>query len=1082
VIGPGPAEAAGLHLGALVMSRDHRSLGIGKIANVANDAATIEYFDSVANPVAERLQAGLDRLVVARLDRQMRVYFRREETWGVGRVLDEELGRVCVRPPGDAPDVWLGVEELFVRWDMPLDDPVAVLRDRAIETPYYYFARRAFVDSMLAEDAAARGNRALTSSAIEIYDHQIAVASRVLADPVRRFLLADEVGMGKTIEAGLVIRQHLLDNPEGSIRVVAPSRMSHQWDRELRDRFFIDDAVLSTVEVLRTEDPAAWRQSREHPVPDLLVIDEAHHVARWAHGSADQQRRFRFAADLAHASTGLLLLSATPVAHNEATYLSMLHLLDPDNYRLDQGEEFRLRVANRHDLARAFVLFRPGQSYRRLHRNADRLRELLGQDENSLGRLDELLELGPDAERHRLDERIRALRVAISDRHRIHYRMLRNRRDEADDFPVRGRRLARTVPTAPEDGFRFADWFDRWKTALAADAADDEMGDWHPVARFVFDRALAFPAVLSAAVAYRLGDQAASVVAEISSVELAAIDAVPPGPEERLALEALAELDLLRTEEARLQHVSDLVWALPRRHKIVVFAGFTATARLITAALESLLDRGQVAAHTAELSVIESEAALRRFRDERSCNVLVCDASAEEGLNLQFADILIHAELPSDPNRLEQRVGRLDRHGPDTPVDNIVLADGYEGSFLDAWLTVLRDGFGVFDRSISSFQFIVDTLLPELTAALIEDGPLGLQHSSASIPERLESERREISEQDQLDAIEAVDLTQPVAGAIRSLDVNWDELQADHEALICTGKGHLRFAREPFFRDDALCSYWSSDPRRGGEPLIPQRDLTAYVLGAVSERGSVRNGSHERAAALRYPGSRVWRAGDPFLDGLLRYVRERDDRGRAYGIWRHSPDLQEGQVVAALRFDLLVQAAPVLPQRSEPERSVLQRRANSLLPPEVETVWIGTDLLEVSDHRLRARLAAKYSPSFGDSRLGIDRWAAVEGALAGMNWSSWCSEARVRAERIVLARDSVETRIRLAAEAGATLGIARVEALRTRQSLRPDSAEALLFERGAAESVVSAVQRPRVEFDAVGLIILAPESAQQTSV
>ena len=180
---------------------------------------------------------------------------------GVGRVIDEEFGRVLVRPPGTAEDRWRGIEDLFVRWDRPVGDPVAVLRDRALETPYYYFARRAFVDAMFAQDTAVRGNRSLTSASIEIYDHQVRVASRVLADPVRRFLLADEVGMGKTIEAGLVVRQLLLDQPESYVRVIAPTRMCHQWMRELRERFFIDDSLLSTVEVLDAADSGSWRVS-----------------------------------------------------------------------------------------------------------------------------------------------------------------------------------------------------------------------------------------------------------------------------------------------------------------------------------------------------------------------------------------------------------------------------------------------------------------------------------------------------------------------------------------------------------------------------------------------------------------------------------------------------------------------------------------------------------------------------------------------------------------------------------------------------------------------------------------------------
>jgi ATP-dependent helicase HepA len=1062
-------------VGSLVISLDHRDLGVGKVARTSATTVTIEYFDSVADPVAHRVEVAQSRVVTAHLDRQLRVFHRSSHGWRVGRVMEVEFGRVRVRPPGEGEDVWLGLDELYVRWDRPLKDPLGVMRARAMETPHHYFARRDFVDAMLEEDAASRGNRALTSSAIELYDHQIEVASRILSDPVRRFLLADEVGMGKTIEAGLVIRQLLLDSPDASVRVVAPERMCHQWVRELRDRFFVEDALESKVDVCASDDMAAWALSGSEAAPTLLVIDEAHHVAGWAGASTAARERFAQVAQLAHAAHGLLLLSATPVAQNEATFLAMLHLLDPDNYGLGDLDDFRRRVENRHHLARAFVLFRPGQSFRRMSRGGEDLRALLAGDDASIDRLDGLLRAGPDASRDELDRRIRALRVAISDRHRIHYRMLRSRRDDAEDFPVRGRRLECVLTASCEGTDELTAWLDRWRNAVVADAgtAGD---DWTPVARIVFEHALAFPDVLGAVIRRRLGLPSGAIAIKLSSADEEALAAYPPRAEERAVLESWLDYDTSDVADARIQTLLDYIWSVPRRRKVVVFASFDSTAVRLAEALTDLLAEGQVAVHLAQSSIGDGEAALQRFREERTCNVLVCDASAEEGLNLQFADVVVHAELPGDPNRLEQRIGRLDRHGPDTPVDNVVVADGQEGSYLDAWIAVLRDGFQIFDRSISSFQFVVERLLPELVTTFVQDGPPGSRRLAETIPARLEEERREISEQDQLDAIEAIELTHPVADALRDLDGRWDELEAYHERLVCSGKGQLRFVRRAHYEDDALCSYWASDPQRGGEPLVPVRDLTAFMLGALSEPESVRWGSHDRAAVLRHPGKRLWAAGDPFLDGLFRYVRERDDRGRAYAFWKQQRDLEEGMTRAALRLDVIVEPGDVQGDLSDKESSVLWRRAAGLLPPFVETVWVGPDLAEIIDSKTLRRLSSKYSPAFGDTHLHAGRWAIVEQALPGLDWETWCTQALELAERIVHSRDLVTQRISSACVAAERLGLARIEALRGRQRLNSDSAATLAFEEQAARVVRATVERPRLVIDAMGLLILSSES------
>ena len=80
----------------------------------------------------------------------------------------------------------------------------------------------------------------------------------VISDPVQRYLLADEVGLGKTIEAGLVIRQVLLDEPMSQIAIVAPNALRRQWRDELRSKFFVDDFPFATVKISSHETSDTW--------------------------------------------------------------------------------------------------------------------------------------------------------------------------------------------------------------------------------------------------------------------------------------------------------------------------------------------------------------------------------------------------------------------------------------------------------------------------------------------------------------------------------------------------------------------------------------------------------------------------------------------------------------------------------------------------------------------------------------------------------------------------------------------------------------------------------------------------------
>src|SRR5207248_8271269 len=133
------------------------------------------------------------------------------------------------------------------------------------------------------------------------YPHQLAIVRRVLSDPIQRYLLADEVGLGKTIEAGMLIRQHLLDaGRTASVLVLVPSHLEDQWREELAEHFGADGEeriVVLPYESVTEEAPARRRQ------PNFLVMDEAHQAAGWAWSSeSTRQTRYRLIERLAHSA------------------------------------------------------------------------------------------------------------------------------------------------------------------------------------------------------------------------------------------------------------------------------------------------------------------------------------------------------------------------------------------------------------------------------------------------------------------------------------------------------------------------------------------------------------------------------------------------------------------------------------------------------------------------------------------------------------------------------------------------------------------------------------------------------------
>ncbi|WP_210395179.1 RNA polymerase-associated protein RapA [Motiliproteus sediminis] len=192
-------------------------------------------------------------------------------------------------------------------------------------------------------------SRGLLGPRVQLLPHQLYIASEVASRSAPRVLLADEVGLGKTIEAGLVVHQLLVRQRAQRILVVAPATLIHQWLVELLRRFNLRFSVmdrerfdaqkaecnpfLSTQLVLTTLDllsaDTEFRQQAVAAGWDLLVVDEAHHLGWSEHQSSDE---YRCIEQLAALTPGLLLLTATPEQLGRAGHFARLRLLDPDRY------------------------------------------------------------------------------------------------------------------------------------------------------------------------------------------------------------------------------------------------------------------------------------------------------------------------------------------------------------------------------------------------------------------------------------------------------------------------------------------------------------------------------------------------------------------------------------------------------------------------------------------------------------------------------------------------------------------------------------------------------------------------------
>ena len=550
--------------------------------------------------------------------------------------------------------------------------------------------------------------------------HQLYALNRAMSSPRVRYLLADEVGLGKTIEAGLILRELKLRGMAKRILVVAPKGLVRQWQAEMRLHFgetfhFVEPAQLAAYRPWRSEQENLWRTQDQvicsldsvKPLEgrrgwsaeqlasynrerfedlvsaqwDLVIIDESHRMG----GSTEQVARYKLGAALAEASPYLLLLSATPHQGKTDQFMRLMQLIDRDTFpdensvQQDRVRPFVIRTEKRAAIdAEGRPLFKPRMT---------RLFAVVWQNRH--------------AAQHRLYE-------AVTDyvRHGYNQALIAQQR-HIGFLMILMQRLVTSSTAAIRTTLE-----KRLGVLEAPPVAQLEFDDWE-----------------------ELDGQAQADLA------------VQAGGWEQEKAEVAMLLDLARETEsaatdAKAEALVDLIYKLQQEEgdpalKVLVFTEFVPTQAMLAHFMES---RG--------FSVVQLnggmdlEARTRAQRDfAGDARILISTDAGGEGLNLQFCHVIVNFDMPWNPMRLEQRIGRVDRIGQPHVVRafNFVLDDTVEHrvrEVLEDKLAVIAEEFGVDKASDVMDSAESEQLFERLYAQGLQD-PDSIERGCADIVEQV---------------------------------------------------------------------------------------------------------------------------------------------------------------------------------------------------------------------------------------------------------------------------------------------------------------------------------------------------------
>lgn len=543
---------------------------------------------------------------------------------------------------------------------------------------------------------------AVNSSDLQPLPHQIrAVYGELLPKVPLRFLLADDPGAGKTIMAGLYIKELKLRGDLERCLIVAPGGLVEQWQEELSEKFdlkfelltkqhlestleanFFDShpMLIARMDQLSRADENVTRQLKDSNW-DLVVVDEAHrmsaHFSSWG-GDVKETKRFILGRNLSAIARNLLLMTATPHAGNEEDFQLFMSLLDPDRFegKFRDGVHKTVTDGLMRRMVKEDLLTFEGKplfperiaetvEYQLSDAEQNLYEEVTNYVREEMNRADAVSKAGDKKRGNNIGFALTILQRRLASSPEAILRSLERRQERLEsrvrDFQrsqeinqIQSTNTAAIEAPYDFDSFESFDDYDEELTAAERESLEDRLDE-------VVDLATAARTADELKVEIEVLKDLVTIARRVRHLDI---------DKKWTELSSLLQDNLLRgSHDGKL-------------HKIIIFTEHKDTLRYLEEKIRNLIgkDEALVTIHGGTKRA-DRKLAQEKFTEDPNVLVLVATDAAGEGLNLQRAHLMVNYDLPWNPNRIEQRFGRIHRIGQDEVCRlwNLVAANTREG-------------------------------------------------------------------------------------------------------------------------------------------------------------------------------------------------------------------------------------------------------------------------------------------------------------------------------------------------------------------------------------------------------------------
>lgn len=632
--------------------------------------------------------------------------------------------------------------------------PINQLIGYEFQNPVWFFGRSIVSKTNQIIENSMYGFKILAGCKIFLKPHQMSTIMRCLQEEKCRYMLADEVGLGKTIEALSVLKILISYRHNLNVLIVVPDALVEQWKTELCFKFKlfegnnINDNNITLLPVSRLMSIETYRYN-------FLIVDEVHNLI-------SNSMFYYKILSLSKSCEDILMLSATPIQQRKDEYYKLLKLIQPHKYECISKEDvFNLLNIQRKINRYIYDIFCSLDDYIEIieeseNQHNDDTEEIFEEIMDSFGKIidiviidDKLSKLIQSIDYNSNDFGIEKIKVALSilcETYQLEKSIIRNRKNLED---INERQLVDIKYSIEEENnsFEFLTYRELSNFLESLDYSVEDFNKYYkPLIYSFFSSSRAFITQLK----------------YIENVEISIPNTLKENALNWKFYEDMCINDIqsileenFEDNQCRLVNIINYIDQEAFDKKILLFTDFSETFELYKEALIKYFGINSCCFFKNGMSSDELELNVYRFQTDKNYKIMLSDKTGGEGRNFQIANAVIHIDIPLNINDLEQRIGRLDRIGrkKNQPVISVVAysyADNYH-SIEEDLFNIWNDGINIFKLSQNGLEIIMNDIDNMIINGISSNFKYGLSNILNDIKNSVNENKQTIKEERSFD-------------------------------------------------------------------------------------------------------------------------------------------------------------------------------------------------------------------------------------------------------------------------------------------------------------------------------------------